>query len=268
MTLKILAGQTALVTGATSGIGRGIAEGLARSGASVAVNYRSGSEDTAEAICRGIRDAGGEASPVRGDVTVEHDVQRMLDETVSLFGAVDILVANSGVQADAAFRSMKIEQWRLVMDTNLTGAFLCAREAVDRFSSQGRRGVSRALGKIIFVSSVHEIIPWAGHANYAASKGGLHMLMKTLAQEVAADGIRVNGIAPGFIKTSINEATWSDPQKLEKALALIPVGSLGEPDDVAKAAVWLASDDSNYVTGTSLFVDGGMALYPSFRNHG
>ena len=268
MSSKVLAGQAALVTGATSGIGRGVAEGLAKAGAAVAVNYRSGSEEAAEAVCRGIRDAGGEASPVRADVSVEHDVQRMLDETVSLFGALDILVANSGVQDDADFRSMELEQWRKVIDTNLTGAFLCARGAVDRFLSQGRRGVSRAVGKIVFVSSVHDLIPWAGHANYAASKGGVHMLMKTAAQELAADGVRVNNVAPGFIKTPINQETWGDPEKLERALALIPVGYLGEPEDIAKAVVWLASDDSSYVTGTSLFVDGGMALYPSFREDG
>ena len=268
LSIQLLAGQTALVTGATSGIGRAVAEGLAKAGAAVAVNYRSGSEEAAEGICRGIRDFGGEASPVRGDVTVEHDVQQMVDLTVSIFGSLDILVANSGIQADAAFRSMKLEQWRMVVDTNLTGAFLCARSAVDHFLGQGRRGVSRAVGKIVFMSSVHEAIPWAGHANYAASKGGLHMLMRTLAQEVAADGIRVNSIAPGFIKTPINEETWKDANKLERALALIPLGYLGDPDDVAKAAVWLASDESSYITGTSMFVDGGMALYPSFRNDG
>ena len=268
MSIKLLAGQTALVTGATSGIGRGVAEGLAKAGAAVAVNYRSGSEDAAEEVCRRIRDAGGDASPVRGDVTAEHDVGRMVDETVSIFGALDILVANSGVQADAAFRSMTLEQWRMAIDTNLTGAFLCARGAINLFLIQGRRGVSRAVGKIIFMSSVHEVIPWAGRANYAASKGGIHMLMKTLAQEVAAEGIRVNSIAPGFIKTPINEETWKDPKKLERALALIPVGYLGEPEDIAKAAVWLGSDESNYITGTSLFVDGGMALYPSFRHDG
>ena len=268
MNTKLLAGQTALVTGATSGIGRGVAEGLAKAGAAVAVNYRSGNEEDAESVCRDIRAAGGEASPVRADVTVEHDVEQMIGETVSLFGTLDILVANSGVQSDSAFRSMKLEQWRKVIDTNLTGAFLCSRRAVDRFLTQGRRGVSRAVGKIIFMSSVHELIPWAGHANYAASKGGINMLMKTLAQEVAGDGIRVNSIAPGFIKTSINKEAWADPQKLKKALELIPVGYLGEPEDIAKGAVWLASDESHYVTGTSLLVDGGMSLYPSFRHDG
>ncbi len=268
MTIKILAGQTALVTGATSGIGRGVAEGLAKAGAAVAVNYRAGNEDEAAEVCHAIRDAGGEATPVRADISVEHDVQRMIDETVSAFGALDIVVANAGVQADASFREMTLEEWRKVIDTNLTGGFLCARAAVNQFLDQGRRGVSRSTGKIIFMSSVHEVIPWAGHANYSASKGGMHMLMQTIAQETAPKGIRANSIAPGFIKTSINKAAWDDPEKLKKSLSLIPSGYLGEPDDVANATVWLASDASSYVTGTTIFVDGGMTLYPSFRTGG
>lgn len=268
MNSKPLAGQSALVTGATTGIGRGVAEALALAGAAVAVNYRSGAEQEAEEVCRAIRNRGGEAVPVPADVSVEGDVKRMFAETVSAFGSLDLHVANSGVQKDAAFRCMSLADWRQVIEVNLTGAFLCAREAVDRFMEQGRRGVSRAKGKIIFMSSVHERIPWAGHANYAASKGGIHMLMTTLAQEVAPEGIRVNSIAPGFIKTKINEAAWSDDEKLKKSLALIPYGRLGEPEDVARAAVWLASDESDYVTGTTLFVDGGMALYPAFRTDG
>lgn len=268
MNFKLLSGQTALVTGATSGIGRGVTEAMAQAGASVAVNYRSDSEARAEEVCRTIRDAGGDARPVLADVSVESDVERMIDETVSTFGALDILVANSGVQADSPFRAMGLDDWRKVIDTNLTGAFLCARAAVNRFLEQGRRGVSRAVGKVVFMSSVHEIIPWAGHANYAASKGGLHMLMQTLAQEFAPEGIRVNSVAPGFIKTPINEEAWGDPEKLRKAIELIPAGRLGEPADVAKAVIWLASDESDYVTGSTLFVDGGMALYPAFRSGG
>jgi len=268
MESKPLAGQSALVTGATSGIGRGVAEALALAGAAVAVNYRPGSEEAAKEVCRGIRDRGGEAVPVRADVSVESDVKRMIAETVAVAGALDILVANSGVQKDAAFLTMSLDDWRQVIDTNMTGSFLCAREAVGRFMEQDRRGVSRAKGKIIFMISVHEVIPWAGHVNYAASKGGIHMLMQSLAQEVAPEGIRVNSIAPGFIKTPINEDAWSDPAKLRRSLKLIPYGRLGEPEDVAKAVVWLTSDESDYITGTTLFVDGGMALYPAFRTDG
>jgi glucose 1-dehydrogenase len=268
MNTKLLTGQSALVTGATSGIGRGVAEALALAGAAVAVNYLSNDEQVAEEFCRAIRDRGGKAVPVRADVSVESEVKRMVGETVSAFGALDILVANSGVQKDAAFRSMSLADWRKVIDVNLTGSFLCAREVVGRFMDQDRRGVSRAKGKIIFMSSVHERIPWAGHANYAASKGGIHLLMQSLAQEVASEGIRVNSIAPGFIKTPINKEAWSDEDKLRKSLELIPYGRLGEPEDVARAAVWLASDESDYVTGTTLFIDGGMALYPAFQKGG
>lgn len=268
METKPLAGQSALVTGATSGIGRGVAEAFGAAGASVAVNYRNGNLDTAQGICAKICDEGGRAVPVEGDVSVESDVARMAAEVAAAFGAIDILVANSGIQKDAAFDAMSLDDWREVIDVNLTGAFLCAREVVRHFSRQKDRQVSRARGKIIFMSSVHERIPWAGHANYAASKGGIHLLMQSVAQEVASQGVRVNSIAPGFIKTHINQAVWSDEKKLKASLEQIPYGRLGDPDDIARAAIWLASDDSDYVTGTTLFVDGGMTLYPSFRGRG
>jgi glucose 1-dehydrogenase len=154
------------------------------------------------------------------------------------------------------------------VEVNLTGQFLCAREAIKHFLEQGLSPVSKAQGKIICMSSVHEVIPWAGHVNYAASKGGIMLMMKSLAQEVAEKKIRVNGIAPGAIKTDINKEVWSDPKKAEELLRLIPYGRIGEPDDVAKAVVWLASDEADYVTGATLFVDGGMTLYPAFREGG
>jgi len=163
---------------------------------------------------------------------------------------------------------MTLDEWRTVIDVNLTGQFLCAREAIKRFLAQESSPVSKARGKIICMSSVHEVIPWAGHVNYAASKGGIMLMMKTLAQEVAEKKIRVNGIAPGAIKTNINRPAWSDPQNARDLLKLIPYGRIGEPEDIAKAVVWLASDDSDYVIGASLFVDGGMTLYPEFREGG
>ncbi|MBC7793242.1 MAG: glucose 1-dehydrogenase [Clostridia bacterium] len=266
--MGVLKSQSAIVTGASSGIGAGVALALAAAGARVCINYRTG-EDEAEAIRREIIDGGGEALVTQADVSKEHDVKKLFATAVDAFGRVDIVVANSGIQKDAPFRDMSLADWEKVISTNLTGQFLCCREAVRCFSGQERApNLSSARGKIICMSSVHEIIPWAGHANYAASKGGTLMMMKSLAQEVAREGIRVNGIAPGAIKTPINTSAWDTPEGEKKLLALIPYGRVGVVDDVAKAAVWLASDDSDYVVGTTLFVDGGMTLYPGFADNG
>ena len=193
----------------------------------------------------------------------------MFADVVAQFGTVDILVNNAGLQRDSPFQEMTLEQWNYVLAVNLTGQFLCAREAVKEFL---RRGVvperSRAAGKIICMSSVHEVIPWAGHANYAASKGGIMMLMKSIAQEFAPSKIRVNSIGPGAIKTPINHAAWATPAAEKKLLELIPYDRVGVVEDIGAAAVWLASDDSDYITGTTLFVDGGMTLYPGFSTNG
>ena len=201
--------------------------------------------------------------------TYEAQVQAMVDRCATDFGRLDILVANAGIQLDAPLAAMTVEQWRRVLDVNLTGQFLCARAAVRQFLAQPYDlALSRARGKIVCMSSVHEVIPWAGHVNYAASKGGVMLMMKSLAQELASQGIRVNGIAPGAIRTQINRAAWETPAAEGKLLELIPYGRVGDPDDVAQAALWLASDASDYVVGTTLLVDGGMALYPAFRDHG
>jgi glucose 1-dehydrogenase len=266
-TTRLLQGQKALVTGASSGIGAAIAQALAHAGAAVGVNFHS-SSDGADAVVSGIRAAGGEAVALQADVSDEADVQRLFDATDSAFGRIDIVVANAGLQKDAAITDMTLAQWQGVLDVNLTGQFLCMREAVRRFMAQGVAPSSRSRGKIICMSSVHQRIPWAGRANYAASKGGVMLLMRSVAQEVAAQGIRVNAIAPGAIKTDINTESWDTPEAEQALLRLIPYGRVGEPDDVARAAVWLASDESDYVTGTTLFIDGGMSLYPAFRDNG
>jgi glucose 1-dehydrogenase len=263
-----LQGQKALVTGASSGIGAAVARRFAAAGAAVGVNYH-GHPDAAEALVRAIRATGGEAVALRADVSQEPEVQEMFAAFDSAFGRVDILVANAGIQRDAPFAEMTLAQWREVLDVNLTGYFLCAREAVRRFLRQGvAASVSRAAGKIVFMSSVHEVIPWAGHVNYASSKGGVMQLTKSLAQEVAEKRIRVNAIAPGAIKTAINRPAWENPEAEAELLKLIPYGRVGEPDDIADAATWLASDAADYVVGTTLFVDGGMCLYPEFREGG
>ncbi|MDH0744749.1 glucose 1-dehydrogenase [Pseudomonas sp. GD03842] len=262
-----LKGQVALVTGASSGLGAGAARGLAASGAAVVVNYHSQPEP-AEKLVDEIRAAGGQAIAVGADVSKENEVEKLFAATLDAFGRLDILVANSGLQKDAAIAELTLEDWNTVINVNLTGQFLCARAALRQFAKQTiRSDISRALGKIIHMSSVHQVIPWAGHVNYAASKGGVDLLMRSIAQEVGEQRIRVNSIAPGAIRTAINtEATTGDAEK--KLLKLIPYGRVGEAEDVANAVVWLASDASDYVHGATLFIDGGMSLYPEFRNNG
>ena len=263
-----LAGQKALVTGANSGIGKAVAIAMAEAGAAVAVNYVAGEEE-ARAVTETIARSGGTAIAVRADVSDEAQVTEMFEKACAAFGTLDIVVANAGLQRDAPFAEMTLAQWNSVISVNLTGQFLCARAAVREFLRRGPRPqVSRALGKIICMSSVHEVIPWAGHANYAASKGGVMMLMKTIAQELAPRGIRVNGIAPGATRTPINTAAWSTPEAYEALMRLVPYKRIGEPEDIARAVVWLASDASDYVNGITLFVDGGMTLYPEFASGG
>jgi len=261
-----LENQVAIVTGGSSGLGRAICLAFGQAGAKVVVNYRRDGKAAAEAVAQ-IEQAGGTALAVQADVGEEADVERLFAESIERFGAVDILVANSGMQQDARFAEMTLDQWDSVLKVNLTGQFLCARAAVKAFRVQGDRGVSRARGKILCMSSVHQRIPWAGHANYAASKGGVALLMASLAQEVAAEGIRINAIAPGAIRTPINEnVTQGDGE--QKLLELIPWGRIGDPEDVARAALFLVSDMADYVVGTTLYIDGGMSLYPGFEDNG
>ncbi|MEU6969563.1 SDR family oxidoreductase [Kitasatospora aureofaciens] len=264
----LLRGQKALVTGANSGIGRATAIGLGRAGADVVVNYVAGREE-AEQVVEEISGFGVRAAAYEADVSQEDQVSAMIARMVQEFGTIDILVANAGLQRDAPFTEMTTAQWQKVLDVNLTGQFLCAREATREFL---RRGVvpevSRAAGKIICMSSVHQLIPWAGHVNYAASKGGVQMMMATLAQELAPHRIRVNAIAPGAIRTPINRDAWDTPDAEKDLLQLIPYGRVGDPEDIAHAVVGLASDLMDYVVGTTLYVDGGMTLFPGFATGG
>jgi glucose 1-dehydrogenase len=263
-----LKGQSALVTGANSGIGLAVAKALANEGANVAVNYVTHPE-TAQAVVDDIKANGGTAIALQADVSKEDQVQSMFQAMYKEFGTIDILVNNAGLQKDSPFENMSLADWQLVIDINLTGQFLCAREAVREFL---RRGVvaerSVAAGKIICMSSVHEVIPWGGHANYASSKGGIMLLMKSMAQELAPKKIRVNSIGPGAIQTPINRSAWDTPEALNSLLTLIPYNRIGQPEDIGKVAVWLASDESDYITGTTIFCDGGMTLYPGFSTNG
>lgn len=267
-TLRSLEGHVAIITGASSGIGSAVAQAMSHAGAAVVVNYNANSEAADQTVER-LTQAGAQALAVQADVSKEADVRRLFDEATRAFGRVDVLVANSGVQKDASITDMSLADWNTVIGINLTGQFLCAREAVRRFRLQPQdKRPARSAGVIITMSSVHEVIPWAGHVNYASAKGGVRMLTRSLAQEVAAERIRVNAIAPGAIRTPINKEAWQTDDALTQLLKLIPYGRIGEPDDVARAAVWLASDDADYVTGTTIFVDGGMTLYPEFRENG
>lgn len=265
-----LKGQTAIVTGASSGIGSGVAKSLAAAGASVVVNYSSASSmQAAEAVLKEITDAGGAGMIAQCDVTQEDQVVKMFADTVAQYGTVDILVNNAGLQRDAKFHEMTLDQWNTVINVNLTGQFLCAREAIREFLRRGPRPeVSAATGKIICMSSVHEIIPWGGHVNYASSKGAIKMLMQSLAQEYGDRRIRVNSICPGAIQTPINRGAWETPQALNSLMTLIPYNRIGQPSDIGNLAVFLASDLSDYITGASIFIDGGMTVFEGFADNG
>jgi glucose 1-dehydrogenase len=265
---KWLAGQKALVTGASSGIGRAIAIALGEAGADVVVNYVAG-EDQARAVVGEIEAFGSNALALRADVSSETEVDAMFATMLSELGTIDILVNNAGLQQDAVFEDLTLAQWNKVIGVNLTGQFLCARAAVREFKRRGvRPEISCSAGKIICISSVHEVIPWAGHVNYAASKGGVMLMMKSIAQEVAPYRIRVNSISPGAIRTPINMQAWGTPEAYQDLLKLIPYKRIGEPAEIGRAAAWLASDYADYVNGVSLFVDGGMTLYPGFETGG
>jgi len=263
---KLLTGQKALVTGANSGIGQAVAIGLARAGADVVVNYVVGETDE---VIKAIEAEGRKGIAIKADVSNEAEVDAMFKQAIAQFGTLDILVANAGLQRDSAFVNMTMAQWNTVLNVNLTGQWLCARAATKEFLRRGvRKEVSVAAGKIICMSSVHEVIPWGGHVNYATSKGGIHMMMKTLAQELAPDRIRVNAIGPGAIRTPINTNAWDTPEAYAALMTLVPYRRIGQPEDIAAAAVFLASDLADYITGVTLFVDGGMTCYPGFATGG
>lgn len=266
--LKILKGQKALVTGASSGIGQAVAIALGEAGCDVLVNYGHHAEGAMDAVAK-IEAAGSKAIAHQADVGDEKQIQTMFDAMIDTFGRLDILINNAGMQRDHPIAEMTLEDWNKVLTVNLTGQFLCARESIKHFRKQGiNPTLSCAAGKIICISSVHEIVPWEGHVNYASSKGGIHMMMQTLSQEVAPEKIRVMSIGPGAIRTKINTQAWSTPEAYKSLMQLIPYDRIGEPEDIARAAVWIASDYADYINGVTLFVDGGMTLFPGFRTGG
>jgi glucose 1-dehydrogenase len=263
-----LAGQTALVTGASSGIGKEIALALGAYGANVVVNFVS-DEPKAREIAEMIKSSGGESIVHKADVSNEEQVESMYAQLLARFGTIDILINNAGLQQDAAIDKLTLAQWNKVIGVNLTGQFLCSRAAIREFKRRGvRNEVSCAAGKIICISSVHDVIPWAGHVNYAASKGGVMLMMKSIAQEVAPYRIRVNSISPGAIRTPINMQAWDTPAAYHELMKLIPYKRIGEAAEIGRAAAWLASDYADYITGQTIYVDGGMTLYPGFETGG
>ncbi len=255
-----LRGRVALVTGASGGIGWATAIRLGREGAAVGVNYRSDGEAAGEVV-REITEAGGRAIAVGGDVSGEDDVVAMVRAVVEEFGRLDVLVNNAGIETERPFLEMSLEDWEKVVAVNLTGAFLTCREAIKVMVEKGG-------GVVVNMSSVHQRIPWPRFAHYAATKGGLKMLTETLALEFAGRGVRVNAVAPGAISTPINQEKLDDPEQRAAVEKLVPWGRWGKPEEVAACVAFLASDEASYVTGATLFVDGGMALYPSFEGGG
>lgn len=266
---QTLKNQIAVVTGSSSGIGKAVVTELAKRGANVVVNYRS-SKKKANEVQKEIEANGGKAVVIQADVSKKEDVDKLISETLEAYGRLDIMVANAGVQVDAPFLEMDLEQWQQVIDVNLTGQFLVTHAAAKQFVKQNpdSKKSETAIGKIICMSSVHDMIPWAGHVNYAASKGGVLMFMKSIAQELAPLKIRVNAISPGAIKTSINKEAWGTEANLSKLMELVPYKRIGKPEDIGKAAAWLVSEDADYITGETLYIDGGMMLYPEFADNG
>ena len=254
-----LRNKVAVVTGGSKGLGTAIALRFAGEGVRVVVNYHS-DKNGADEVVRRIQSSGGNALAVQADVGVEDGVQRLLDAAVTGFGGLDIWVNNAGMENRVPTHEMPLADWQKVIDVNLTGVFLGTKHALRYFLEHGVKGT------IINMSSVHERIPWPNFAHYAASKGGVGMFTKTAAMEYAARGIRVNAIGPGAINTPINAEKFADPEQLKATTDMVPMKRIGEPEDVAAAAAWLASEESGYVTGVTLFVDGGMTLYPAFQD--
>lgn len=256
-----LEGRRALVTGANSGIGRGIALRLAHEGASVIVNYLTHPE-AAEEVVAEIRGTGVAGLAIRADVSDEGEVEEMFGQADTALGGLDILVNNAGVEMHRPFLEMPLKDWRKVIEVDLTGPFLCAQRAARLMVRAG------AGGSIVNITSVHQRIPWGGYAHYCAAKAGLDMLTKTIALELATERVRINSVAPGAIATPINRDVWSDPEMMRDLMNKIPVGRVGEVEEIASVVAFLCSDEASYMTGSTVYVDGGMTLYPAFIRGG
>lgn len=255
---KDLENKVVVITGAATGLGKAMAERFGREKAKVVVNYHSDNHEVDE-IIENIKAAGGDAAAIKGDVTKEEDIKNMISFAVETFGSLDVMVNNAGIENEVPSEKLSLEDWNKVMDVNLTGIFLGSRDAIAYMLEENVKGC------VINMSSVHDRIPWPHFAHYAASKGGVKMLTETLALEYAPKGIRVNNISPGAIDTPINAEKFADPKAKKEVEALIPMGYIGKPEEIAACAAWLASSESSYVTGLTLYADGGMTKYPGFQ---
>jgi glucose 1-dehydrogenase len=253
-----LKGKVVVITGASTGLGRAMAVRFGQEQAKVVINYFSNKEEALE-VQKEVEQAGGQAIIVQGDVTKEKDVINLVQTAIQHFGTLDVMINNAGIENPVPSHELTLENWKKVIDTNLTGAFLGSREAIKYFVENNIKG------NVINMSSVHEMIPWPLFVHYAASKGGIKLMTETLALEYAPKGIRVNNIGPGAMDTPINAEKFSDPEIRKDVESMIPMGYIGKPQEVAAAAAWLASSESSYVTGITLFVDGGMTKYPEFQ---
>lgn len=251
--------KVAIITGGSTGIGRAIALRFAKEHTKVVFNYLN-DEDSAKKTAAKIRDIGGESVYIQGDVSKEDNVMELRDFAVHKFGHFNIWINNAGIENQVVSDEMSIDNWKKVLDVNLTGTFIGCREAIKYFKSE------QVEGSIVNLSSVHEIIPWPTFAHYASAKGGTRMLTKTLALEYAKQNIRVNSIAPGAIDTSINATKFMNKDNLKQTISMIPLNRIGHASEIAATAVWLSSKEAGYITGQSIVVDGGMTLYPSFEN--
>jgi glucose 1-dehydrogenase len=255
-----LKGKTVVITGAASGIGKACALRFGEEQANVVINYFDEKQKAdANMIVSEIQDKGGKGLILQGDVTKEEDIKKLIKTAVDELGSLDVMINNAGIENEVPSHELTLEDWNKVISTNLTGQFLGCREAIDYYVDHNIQGA------VINMSSVHEIIPWPHFVHYAASKGGIKLMTETLALEYAPKKIRVNSIAPGAINTPINAEKFADPEKKEGVEKLIPMGYIGEPEEIAATAVWLASSQASYVTGLTLIADGGMTLYPSFQ---
>lgn len=254
-----LKGKVAVVTGGSKGLGMAISKRFGQEGVNVVVNYNS-DKAGADEVVEEIKLAGAKAISVEADISSEEGTKKIFDSALEAFGKLDIWINNAGMENQVATHEMTLENWQKVINVNLTGVFLGSKYALSYFLENNVKG------NIINMSSVHEIIPWPTFSHYATSKGGVSMFTKTIALEYATKGIRVNAIAPGAINTPINAKKFSDPKQLKETTDMVPMKTIGEPEDISAAAAWLASNESKYVTGITIFVDGGMTLYASFQD--
>nr|WP_263314973.1 glucose 1-dehydrogenase [Mammaliicoccus sp. Marseille-Q6498] len=254
---KDLKDKVVIITGGNSGIGKSTSERFGREESKVVINYLDHAED-AEAIVKTIKESGGDAIAVQGDVSKEEDIKNLIQKAHEKFGRIDVMINNAGFEKPIPTHEMSLEEWSKVIDINLTGAFLGSREAVKYYLEHDIKG------QIINTASVHDVIPWPNYVNYAASKGGLKLMMETMSMEYGKNGIRINNVSPGAVVTEHTREKFSDPATRKETLEMIPLNEIGEADQVANINAFLASEQAHYIHGTTIYVDGGMTNYPAF----